>query len=117
MIIDISVLQNHSYNTKEFKILNYIPAIYFLFERDQLVYIGKTNTLRQRLVSIYSTKKNWKVDSFRYYPVNLPNLALFGLEIENIRHYKPKYNVVGNKEKKNKLLDFVYSRSSDPLPV
>jgi len=68
-----------------------------MFKKNKIVYIGKTNTLRSRLFSINTTKKNWKIDSFTFSEnLTYGNIEMHSLEMENIRHYKPSFNKVGN---------------------
>lgn len=72
--------------------LKKITGIYFLLEKDEVVYVGQTVNGLSRVYS-HSDKK-W--DSYCFVPVDKDDLNR--IETENIVFYKPKYNKSMNSE-------------------
>jgi len=96
-----------------------VPGVYFFKDRDEeVIYIGKAKSLRNRLRSYFGKEKDWKVKSLlREYKtidyIRTSNeLEALLLEATLIKTHKPKYNVLlttGN--------PFLYIHfTNDPLP-
>lgn len=92
MIIDIKNLERHSYKD--------VCGVYFLFEGDEVVYIGQSINAYQRALnhSVGGRKPiGWKkpikrkrFTSFAVFPVPIEKLRK--VETDNINYYRPKYN-------------------------
>jgi len=69
---------------------NYSSCVYFLFDRDGVVYIGQTGHLPQRINNHICSEK--KFNRVFYLPVERKKLT----RVENyfIRKFKPKYNLL-----------------------
>lgn len=72
------------------------PAVYFLFSRGDVVYVGQSRTLRQRIEQHLSDRTK-EFDSVAYLRCHWNQLS----EIENhyIRELSPKYNACGLSKK------------------
>jgi hypothetical protein len=81
----IELLKSRIYVTKEI-----LCGLYFLFDKDEIVYVGKTRSGWQRISKHFKDKK---FDS--YYFLEMPNtteLQLLYDESRYITKYLPKYN-------------------------
>lgn len=71
------------------------PGIYALFSGEELVYIGKDSHLPARILQ-HQRDKEKEFDSWRAFPITgISDNELLNIEGALIRHYSPKYNVVG----------------------
>ena len=71
------------------------PGAYFLFDGDELVYVGKSWNCLLR-VAEHTRKESSKVfTSWGYYPADYDD-SLLELERQLIREHRPKYNVQHN---------------------
>lgn len=84
--------------SSERKILEKGCGVYFLFDGDELVYIGKTTKFELRLSS-HMLKKVF--DSYVF--VKVPLHILHEEEKKHIMHYKPKYNTEWNRAERVRL--------------
>lgn len=79
-------------------------GIYFLFDREKIVYIGVTSCIARR-IGEHSCGKDWKYkklnfDSFAYIALEFKtNVERLRIEQQYIRKYKPQYNVAGKASK------------------
>ena len=66
------------------------PFVYFLYDKDELVYVGQSRHVPARVNSHRDDKTFDRVAAF-------PSTSLGVLEVEyaNIRHYRPRYNKAG----------------------
>ena len=90
-------------------IVNSPSGIYFLYDNDELVYIGETIQVLRRLQDhIYENKKNFSKAFF----IKINKEKTLKIETELIRFFKPKYNGVkkadSNLEKINEFKEIDY---------
>lgn len=69
-----------------------MSGVYFLYDEDELVYVGQTDFLYGRL-AVHKTDK--KFDKFSFYPINDRNEKNL-LEWFYIKKFKPIYNISEN---------------------
>jgi predicted GIY-YIG superfamily endonuclease len=79
-----------AFSAPEEFILKKIACVYFLLQGDEIVYIGQTVDIHNR-ISVHTRKKNKKFNKVLYHEVKKKNLLI----VENylIKKYKPKYNL------------------------
>ena len=76
------------------------PALYFLYDGEELVYIGQSREVLGRIAT--HIRLGEKVfDSFAI--VHVPDAELLDIERENIREYRPKYNSLSNLDNDQQL--------------
>lgn len=86
------------------------PAIYFLILKNEIIYIGSTENLNNR-ISFHRKNKRLRFDSFYYISYDYDNLQKMRYnEALYIRKIKPKYNREFNpdSEKIKRILFFKY---------
>jgi len=66
---------------------DYAPCVYFLCEKDEIVYIGQSVRVANRLASHVETKNFESV-----FVIHLPRISLDFVESALIRHFQPKLN-------------------------
>lgn len=80
--LDIHSLERVNINSEK------IYYVYFLFDKDELVYIGKTINIHQR---VYQHKSTKTFDSYSFIESNFDDYEF--LERIYINIHKPKYNI------------------------
>ncbi len=82
------------------------PGIYLFYKNDELLYVGKAVSLRNRVRSYFSNSKNMRPIELLINEVNdikwiVTDSALEAaiLEAKYIKKFKPKYNVMGKDDK------------------
>lgn len=83
---ELNNLPRHS-----FRDADRLQGLYFLYLGDDLVYIGKSNNIRGRLIQhIDAGDKDF--DSWSYFEMDVP--SCIQAERELIQRFRPKYNLV-----------------------
>lgn len=72
------------------KPLKRIRGVYFLFLNEQIVYIGQSNNVHQRIQDHISQKEK-DFNKVFYQPVP-PDVDILAVEKQYILHFRPKYN-------------------------
>lgn len=81
--------------TKKFKEIKNKPGLYFLYDGDESVYIGKSETNLARRLEKHKSLQDKEFDTIKAYVVN--NLADIQLaELYLIHRHTPKYNIDSN---------------------
>lgn len=78
------------------------PVIYFLLWKDEIVYIGETTNLMQRLGNHCI---RIKFDSYSFIKADSNILKRRSLEEKYIREFKPRHNIKGVVQSSYKILD------------
>jgi hypothetical protein len=86
------------HNTLQRVSINPIVGIYFLFRKGELVYVGQSTDIMQRIQQ-HRTDKVF--DSFAYKQCD--RRSLNEIEANTIAYYKPEYNIIHNKEREQEL--------------
>ena len=66
-----------------------IVGVYYLFDKNEVVYIGASENIKSRLIAHYSNKEK-EFDDFSFHTCD--KNILFKAEAKAIRRYLPKYN-------------------------
>lgn len=85
------------FNSKYFKDYFDSPCIYYLYCRDNIVYIGQTERLMPRIVDHFRSNKLFTRFSF-FSCSHISKQQRQAFELRLIRRHKPHYNKVGNDE-------------------
>ena len=85
--LDLDTLENLN--------LEIVRCIYFLYQDDKLVYIGKTNNLVQRLLQ-HRYEKSKVFNSYKKYLI-LEDSNIDEIENDFIKKYNPEYNITRGK--------------------
>lgn len=75
-------------------------GIYFLINKNEIVYIGSSFKDMRKRIRLHSYKKNWffdKLVTLSYLDINICDLLL--QEAKYIKKYQPRYNIEGVKRK------------------
>lgn len=64
-------------------------GVYFLLFLDEIVYVGQTTDLRNRLKQHWESNKGWN----RYFVIRCEKEDLLRLESYYILRFRPKYNI------------------------
>lgn len=104
---------------KELSLVPHLPGSYQMYDKnDVVIYVGKAKDLKNRLTSYFSgrvTGKTKKLVSeiahFKYIVTSTENEA-FILELNLIKKYDPKYNILLRDDKSYPYIEFV----SKPYP-
>lgn len=87
MVIEVNLMPLSDSNTR-----GSVSGLYFLFNNEKLVYIGKSSHIYRRV----RTHIRQKQKQFNTFAVHKVSHNVFELESKLIEIYKPKYNVVTN---------------------
>lgn len=91
---ELRPLQNDIYEVDP-GLINAPSGIYFLYEKEELVYIGQSVNVIQR--GFTHTSENKKVFSKQYF-IKIPKNCLLETENVLINYFKPKYNKIYTKK-------------------
>ena len=104
---------------EELSLVPHLPGSYQMYNKDNvIIYVGKAKDLKNRLTSYFVGKNTGKteimvneVDHFEYIVTN-SELEAFILELNLIKKYKPKYNILLKDDKSYPYIE--YSRKPYP---
>jgi len=104
----------------ELKLVPHLPGSYQMYDKNNIViYVGKAKDLKNRLSSYFTGRVTGKtkkmvseVDHFEYIVTN-SELESFILEINLIKKYDPKYNILLRDDKTYPYIEYV----SKPYPT
>ena len=71
------------------KVVKFKPRVYFLFDGDEIVYVGSTTQFESRILSHQRSKKVF--DKFAYLDCSLEQMEF--IEYRYINKFNPKYNI------------------------
>lgn len=74
---------------KSQKVIKFKPRVYFLFDGDEIVYVGSTTQFESRILSHQRSKKVF--DKFSYIECSLEEMEF--IEYRYINKFNPKYNL------------------------
>ena len=104
---------------EELKLVPHLPGSYQMYNKDNvIIYVGKAKDLKNRLSSYFIGKNSGKtaimvseVDRFEYIVTN-SELEAFILELNLIKKYNPRYNILLKDDKSYPYIE--YSRKPYP---
>ena len=102
---------------KELSLVPHLPGSYQMYNKDNvIIYVGKAKDLKNRLTSYFVGKNTGKtalmvseVDRFEYIVTN-SELEAFILELNLIKKYDPRYNILLKDDKSYPYIEFVRSQ-------
>ena len=104
---------------EELNLVPHLPGSYQMYNKDNvIIYVGKAKDLRNRLASYFTQKNTGKtaimvseIDHFEYIVTN-SELEAFIVEINLIKKYNPRYNILLKDDKSYPYIE--YSRNPYP---
>lgn len=83
------------FNSAYFKDYFDSPCIYYLYCKEEIVYIGQTERLMPRIVDHFNSKKLFTRFSF-FSCAHVSKQQRLAFELRLIKRHKPHYNMIGN---------------------
>ena len=101
---------------EELKLVPHLPGSYQMYNKDNvIIYVGKAKDLKNRLSSYFIGKNTGKtalmvseVDRFEYIVTN-SELEAFILELNLIKQYDPRYNILLKDDKSYPYIEYIRS--------
>ena len=98
---------------EELNLVPHLPGSYQMYNKDNvIIYVGKAKDLRNRLASYFVGKNTGKtaimvseIDHFEYIVTN-SELEAFIVEINLIKNYLPRYNILLKDDKSYPYIEY-----------